>query len=164
MRFAAFALAVVLSNLAYSVPPQPAGTFTEKDPGKTGSTTVHNAVAVFDRDESKLWIFMFSSEPSDRQLSTAKKGRNPDADAFVQLSWKGEAATSVGDARKAYLWVKAEVNNYGYNVTVNPGASDLSLAGTLEEGREITLTGKGSGGSMGWDLNVKAKVFNIITE
>jgi hypothetical protein len=164
MRFAALALAVVLSNLAYSAPPQPAGTFTEKDPGKTGSTTVRHAVAVFDGDQSELWVFMFSSEPSARQLSTAKKGRNPDADAFVQLSWKGEAATSVGDARKAHLWVKAEVNNHGYNVGVNPGASDLSLAGALKEGQEITLTGKGSGSSMAWDLNVKAKVFNIITE
>lgn len=152
------------------------GTLTENGV----SMEVKAAVAVFDSGEPSLRFVLLPFQPSaeevaklqakdtlwllDKATPDAKKWKNWCPYGYFELGW-GFEKTAVGDAKKATVFVYGYgLGKQGSNLNINKfgDSVDVSLAGPVKEGQEVTLTSKGSDklgdSTMVWDLKVKAKV------
>ncbi len=115
-------------------------------------------IAKLQADDS-MWLLSKPS-PDPKKWKNGPYGR-------VKLGWSFEKE-SVGDAKKAtfYLYTYS-VGKEGSNMNINKFGEgvDVSLAGSVKEGQQVTLTSKGSDtlmkSTVAWDLKVTAKILAL---
>lgn len=166
MKYGALAVAVVLSSLAHSAPPNSMGTLTNKVPDKPATLNVVDAVAVFEAEHMRLAIHLMSRHPDADDLAYLQTQVRPAADGLLSLDWNLER-DSFGDTKKAfvYIWtgwdgnasLPVNFNEWGHKV-------NLSISGPPKVGQEITVKTKGSDKQADWDLNIRTKVYRLKTK
>jgi hypothetical protein len=144
---------------------------------------IAGVVAVFDASRPSLRVVLLPFQPTadeiaklqagdvgwldDKPSPDTKKWKNWCPYGWFQLSWAFQKQ-AVGDAKKATLFIYSNgLGSRGYSLNANQNGAtvDVSLAGTVKEGQEITLNSTGSEsfetGKLTWALKVKAKVLTL---
>lgn len=178
MKSRLYLLAFALSALAGSTVAQPMGKVTENGV----SMDVKSAVIVLDEANLELRVHLLPFRASAAEVSELQSGQtnwldekaSPDAKKWkrcpfghLDLSWR-LTKESAGNAKEASFFLYAfGVDKPGSNVNLNKGTGrvDVTFAGALKAGQDVTVTTKGSDtlGSdlIAWDLKVKGKILAL---
>jgi hypothetical protein len=165
-------LVFVLTCSAALASAQSMGTLTQNGV----SMEVKTVVAVLDEKPSLIFYLLpFQPSPdevaklqaadilfwmSDKPSPDPKKWKDCPHGAFT-LDW-GFQKQSVGDAKKAFVFVNSYANGNSLSLSKGPERVEASVTGPVKVGQEVTLTSKGSDAieknTISWNLNLKAKV------